>query len=206
MKKVILALVLAMLPFTAQGETFTASKDRTVYLKGQVGRNALSAAQRIEELSKRSTDDIDIIISSPGGYIAPGLQMIQAMNIAQERGVKIRCLVTMMAASMAFQVLAECDERYTLKYSMLLWHPARTGFRGPVKWTKLLYQGKRLRTLEKILVKRLLEKMDIPYKFFKYHFYHETMWNALTLKEHTPDFFNIVDNIENVHNPFTMGR
>jgi ATP-dependent protease ClpP protease subunit len=205
MRKILLMLV-AMLSTGAAAETFTANPKRTVYLNGVVAGNAMEAAEKIEKLSRNSDEDIDIIINSPGGYITPGLQMVSAMNVAQKRGVTVRCFVPMLAASMAFQVFAECDERYALKYSRLLWHPARTGFRGGVKWGTLLYESKRLRSIEKILVGRLLELMDINKKFFFYHFKYETLWYAENLKKHTPKFFTIVDDFKNVNKPYQIDQ
>ena len=201
--RAILMAVALLFSTAATAETFVANKGRTVYLKGVVSGNAFAAAERIERLSRTSDKPIDIIINSPGGYVTPGLQLVSAMNVAQKRGVTIRCFVPMLAASMAFQVFAECDERYTLKYARLLWHPARTGFRGGVKWDQLLYAGKRLKTVEKILVQRLLEIMEIDRKFFFYHFKYETLWNAMILKKHTPDFFTIVDDFKNVDYAFS---
>jgi len=189
---------------TLENNTFVASETRTVYVSGAVTGAALGTAQQIYNLAEAGNEPIDIIINSPGGYIIPGLQVISAMNIAQSRGITIRCFVPLLAASMGFQMLAECDERYALRYSLLLWHPAKTGFRGSVTWKQLLYATRELRAMERDLLDILLSKLKISKKKFYYHYRNETLWQAHHLQKISPDFITIVDDFKNVRNPFDI--
>ena len=99
--------------------------ERTLTVIGPIGAGAIETAHKIERLSAKSSDPIYIVINSPGGGVLAGSQLSQAMDIARARDVKVVCAVGSMAASMAFQLLPHCTERYALPNSLLLFHPSR---------------------------------------------------------------------------------
>ena len=72
-----------------------------------------------------NTDPVTLVINSPGGSIFVGNMIINAMYQLQEQGVKINCLVTNFAMSMAMQIYLHCDNRYALPAASFLWHRAR---------------------------------------------------------------------------------
>jgi len=187
-------------------QTFTANKERTVYFKGVIGGSAIKQASRIEALSRVSAANIDFVINSPGGSVLPGLQVISAMRVAKARGVKFRCFVPVLAASMAFQILAECNKRYTLVNTLLLWHPVKISSSEPMDATTLLYYGQDLRRLERPLVADLIRALNISRETFMYHYRHETLWTATQLMELSPNFISIVDNFANITDPFGFGE
>lgn len=82
-------------------------------------------ANELVSLSEQSDSPIDIVISSPGGSISHGLMLINAMKEVKAKGVVIRCYVPTLAASMAFVIFTQCDERYALPYATLLFHSPR---------------------------------------------------------------------------------
>lgn len=89
---------------------------------------------------------IDILLDSPGGMVFAGNVFLNAMHIAQGRGYKLRCIVPVYAASMAFIIFAYCDERVALPNSLLLFHPMSRGYTGRIDEAEL---------------KRLLLQMDL---------------------------------------------
>lgn len=206
MFKFILAASAAFFASTSLAETFVAdAPERTLYFIGPIGPEVIAKADTLEKLSVESDDPITLIINSPGGQVLPGLQLISAMRVAQSRGVKIRCLVPIMAASMAFQFLAECSERYAFANSLLLFHPMSLGVRGNFTQEQFLYFGKQLGILEKPMREDLIRLMKIDRKTFTYHYQHETMWTALSLLVVAPDFVTIVDGVKGVNGPFNLG-
>lgn len=192
----------------AHAETFKADPTRTLYVVGEVtGQTALANAATLINLSATSDDDdIDIVINSPGGSIYDGMQMLSAMSVAQARGVKIRCFVPMLAASMAYQIFAACNERYTLVFSLLLWHPGKISNEKPMSSQALAYSQKELKAIETDLNTRLMDAMDVDARFFYYHYWHETLWFAAELNRQVPDFITIVDDFTGVKGAFDAGQ
>ncbi len=190
----------------AKPAVFVADKGRTLYLRGEVGGNALDMAAQVIGLAEKSKKPISIVINSPGGSIYVGLQLMSAIDVVQKRGVKVRCFVPVIAASMAFQILSVCDERYTLQYSLLLFHPARAPLMGSYTYDELEYQGAQLRQLDNKLKNDLAKRIGMPRKEFDYHYQHETLWLAPDLSARTDDFFTIVADFDGVERPFDLGE
>lgn len=130
MKKIASVLTSLFVAFTASlasaGTVHKVPKgDRTFYITGPIDGGALAVANGVERASAGGKGPIHIVINSPGGMVVVGFQITQAMDVARERGSKVVCTVGVLAASMAFQLLPHCDERYAMKKSLLLFHPAR---------------------------------------------------------------------------------
>lgn len=207
MIKFLIVCLMSVVGATAMAapKVFTASKDRTVFLVGEVGVNAFLLAAQIQELATESNDPIDIVINSPGGSVEAGLQLISSMNMAKSRGIKFRCVVPVMAASMGFQVLANCNERYALSYALLLWHPMKIFIMmGTLSADDLLYAGYRIRSTETPLVAQLIRELKITPDLFYYHYRHETVWFGYEFRSFSPNFLTVVDDIKNVGNPFKI--
>lgn len=203
MRELLLVWILSVLSMSVSAKTLTPDMTRTIYIRGAIGNNGFSIAQKIEQLSQ-SEGAITLIINSPGGAIIPGLQVISAMKVAKARGDKIVCIIPVVAASMAFQIFINCDERYTLTGTMLLFHPATTGG-DRLNQDDLLYAGSRLRAIEEPLVKDLFRILKMPRDVFVYHYRHQTLWVAPELKSLCPDLFTIVDDIK-ATGLFTLGE
>lgn len=189
-------------PSLAKAETVTVPKDRSLTILGPIGSSAIYSANELLEF--KGNDPVWLVLNSPGGSIIAGMQILSAMRILKERGTPIHCVVPMMAASMAFQILAECDKRYGLHYSLLLWHPPRIQFMG-VLTPKLAKQiAIDLRMYEKEMVGVLLEKLQIDPEVFFYHYHAESLFFGGALNELVPGFITIVDDIKGVDKPFSM--
>jgi ATP-dependent protease ClpP protease subunit len=181
-------------------------EERTVSIVGPVGVNVIATAEQIIRLADKDTKPIYVVINSPGGNVHTGILVIQAIRVAQSRGIKIRCVSTVMAASMGFQILAACDERFVLRHTYLLWHPMRLFTMYPQDADELLYNGNSMKSLEDLLNKDLLSVLQIPTKVFYYHRKHETMWTAEQLKQITPRFIVIVDDVQGIKSMFEMSE
>lgn len=173
------------------GEVVYMTGPRTIRIAGEIGGNALGIVNEIEEMSAKSALPINLVINSPGGSVLVGLQVVEAIHIAQERGVVVRCAVTNLAASMAFLIFAECDERYALTNSLLLFHPARAMIMfAALKAEDARYMAEELESINADACERLESSMgvatDAQKKWFDYHFKNETMWTAGRLLKQIP--------------------
>ena len=184
------------------------NSERTLSVIGPIGENALKLADQVERLSAKSSDPIYIIINSPGGAVLAGSQLAQAMDIARARDVKVVCAVGNMAASMAFQLLPHCTERYALRNSLLLFHPSRVSiFLGSItsKQALSLYADmKKIDDRDLIEIERMMKPRSKEWLLL--HFEEETMWFASDLVSETNgSWLNIVDAIDAPSGIFNLG-
>lgn len=193
MIKLILTAIIALLATSSPAKTLDINTERAIYISGPIGgASSFDVANKIETLAK-TKDDIYIVINSPGGEVVLGYLIINSMNVAKERGVKFVCYVPQLAASMSFQVFANCDERYTLPGAYLLWHSVRISSANTLTPQKTLQLYKELRRIEQRMVAELLSVMKVDRKFFFEHYLAETLWVAKSLSGKVPFFFTIVD-------------
>jgi len=180
----------------AEAETFTFSKDRVVKLIGEVSGDSLTLAQEIDKLSLISNKPIDFLINSPGGAVGPGMTVVDSMRQAQKRGVRFRCVTGVLAASMAFIILAECDERYTLPNARLLFHPISISTNG-ARVGELLTVLKQIVEQEERVKSRLQSQMGMSTKDFIDNYYAETFWSGYELTDFTKNksFLTVVDQV-----------
>lgn len=73
-----------------------------------------------------------LVIDSPGGSLSAGMSFIRRTEQLKKRyGVKIKCVVDTLAASMGFAVLQSvCDERLMTKRAVLMTHNGRVSGQG----------------------------------------------------------------------------
>lgn len=195
------------------GPTVDVRGKRTIRIIGEIGGGALDQAAAIEKLSGESTDPINLIINSPGGSVPAGLQLVEAVHIAQARGVTVRCTVTTLAASMAFILLSECDERYALANSLLLFHPARAFvFMGALKAEDARYMAEELEAINLDMIDLMEGSMGVvtasEKQWFDYHMKNETLWTASRLARRVPNkhWITIVSDVKADTNLFSRSR
>lgn len=203
MLKHIIAVVAAMLigNVATAKETFTFIPERTLHIVGGIGGlKALQTADNIITLAERDpSQPIQLFINSPGGEVLTGMQIIAAIDVVKARGVKVQCFVSTIAASMAFHILGACDERYTLRTSLLLWHPAAVmafGVRIDKKAAKTLYIA--LDALERALNPRLIKELGISPEVFYMHHEMETFHPGIVLQRAAPNFLKLVDDVQGI--------
>jgi ATP-dependent protease ClpP protease subunit len=183
--------------------------ERTISVIGPIGANAIETAHKVERLSAKSSDPIYIVINSPGGSVFAGSQLTQALDIARARDVKIVCAVGTMAASMAFQLLPHCSERYAMPNSLLLFHPSRVFILFGVLTAK--DSARLAREMGKIDKRGLdeIRKMMCPKseEWLLTNYYDETMWVASDLVAETNDsWLKIVTTIDAPAGIFSVGN
>jgi ATP-dependent Clp protease, protease subunit len=105
-----------------------------VVLRGEINEEMISKAiVAISSIkaptdSEGSSDQAEIIlyISSPGGSVLAGNNFIQFMNYLRQKGRRFTCVAD-FAASMAFSIFQECDNRYVTPSSILMQHQMSVG-------------------------------------------------------------------------------
>lgn len=169
------------------------------------GSMLVSVAQKIHILSRENTQPIYLMINSPGGAVLVGTSILDAMKMAQKKGISIKCAAGTLAASMAFIILAQCDERYVLHDTKLLFHPVSTGGNGRLQ--ELLISMEQTQETEFGIMKFLQETMGLEWRKFHMHYFAETMWSGNGLDKHTKGkFLKVVDSIEGTDKVFVIER
>jgi len=108
-------------------------ENRTVEMVGEVNRvSAAIWAGEIQRLDSQRKPFL-IRISSPGGEIMPGLEVIKAIQNAKSPVV---CVVDKYAASMAAFIFMACPTRAMHKLSILMFHEYATSIEGSRKQVK----------------------------------------------------------------------
>jgi ATP-dependent protease ClpP protease subunit len=193
MRTLLITLALT-LTGAANASEFTLGPNPIV-IEGAIFGNILPKAN---ELLKVKSGIADVVINSPGGSVFAGWQFINAMKAVQSRGVKIRCTVTTMAASMAFQIFAACDERYAYKYSTLLWHPVRMGGNFILTPRQAVQITKQLVRIQRQLVSDLRETFSTEKDYFWKHYHAETLHLAVDVKANSASFLTIVTDVTGI--------
>jgi len=152
------------------------SNEKVIDATGEVGPNAIRGAGEINAIAGAPV--IRILINSPGGSVMTGNMFIQAMEVAKERGSRIDCVVTNLAASMAMHYLAHCDKRYVLKGGYLLFHEPRVGIMSPASPSELktVYESLIAATYE--LDRYLQEQISARGTLYEYHNIAQTLWQV----------------------------
>jgi len=205
-RQVIQAAIAAtfLMSLPVQAKTLEVNPSRTIHISGPIGAGAIFTANKLLEF--KGKEDIFLVINSPGGGVAAGLQIVSVIRILQNRGIKVRCVVPMLAASMAFQILAECSERYVFANTLLLWHPLRIRYEGVLTPKMALDLYRKMRAFEVYLVEPLIKAMKIERKVFFMHYYLETMHLGSGLNDLAPGFLILIDDVTGVKTPFSMRR
>ena len=185
---------------TAQTVDF--NQKRSITLQVVIDERTLGKANELAAFAEVSDEPIDILISSPGGVISHGLYFIQSMKAAQAKGIKVRCYVSTLAASMAYTIFTQCSERYALPYSTLLFHAPRISgnflITPPV--AARLAQG--LSDIEQTLLEIVLPVMgvteEVGLQWFSEAYIDERLFVAADLLAESPvKWFTVVGKIDN---------
>ena len=121
--------------------TVVLTSKNLLVLNGEVNGESTSAViSKAKELCQVSAvkklfgqkPTLNLFINSPGGSIQSGLELNEALR---GLGCKINT-VTLFAASMAFQIVQNLDDRLVLKNGVMMSHHAAGGFEGSFGGTK----------------------------------------------------------------------
>ena len=192
---------------SAPAETFQLNSKRLIEVIDVVDGNIIDQAQQLHALAEESSEPIDLLINSPGGAVIAGYMFVDAMDAVRSQGVKIRCAVGVLAASMAFNMLAHCDERVALRHAALLFHPPRIMARGPMTVPDLERAALDLRRIIKFSTGELIKMVGMSQVSFYKHFNEETLWTAESLAAASgKKWLRVVDDIKGSKKVFTHER
>lgn len=199
MRSVLTLMLAAVLGATAAPAKDSPAIDtkNAVYIEGVVGNHVM---ERIDSLVKASSvapvEELQLVLNSPGGAVMPGTIFIDMLEILKTRGTKITCFVPMLAASMAFQILAHCDTRYALPGALLLWHPVRvTIFMAALAPSDTAALNEELTRIETRLIDDLKPRLGVSDDTFYHHYHAETLHTSGELNVLTPGWLTIVDDM-----------
>lgn len=166
------------------------TKERTAVIDGVIARGNLQPiGEQLLKWSEESTDDITLIINSPGGEVVTGFFFVNALEAVKERGVRVRCIVPNMAASMAFQILVHCSERHALNRSLLLWHRVRVfAFMAVITAPAARGLAADLQRMDDLILRELVRAMPGDDAYVERHFEAETLHSGEQLHMDHPEF------------------
>lgn len=160
---------------------------RALYLQGEVDMPMLGATSVLldyTDATKVKADvagkPVTVIIDSPGGSVDLGYLLIDVIEEVKARGVVVRCYVQHIAASMAFQILTHCSERYGLPGSLYLWHRVRMG--APSRYITAPLAADMLTGLAEIdqsLISELSASLPLSVERILFHMERETLHRGI---------------------------
>ena len=186
--------------------------ERTLYIEGAISFDTLSPLfDKVEALTKeavtnKNKDTINIIISSPGGEVISGNMFINRLIALKGLGVDVDCYVQDMAASMAFQLLTQCSNRYALDTSYLLWHGVRTQMRGPITSLVAASLLEDLEMMDEAVMIQLEGALALKPNELTRHFERETLWTGQQLRAVAPGFMSVSSDYPEVTRALTSKK
>lgn len=205
MKRLILGMLLSG-PLAAAQSTITLDSKRTINLIGEVGPATIPQAQKLLQLSE-TAGDIFVLINSPGGSVAAGEVFVQAIEVAKYRGVTVKCVVPIYAASMAFVIYSHCSERYAFPAAKLLFHPAATFYQGRLAEREATAIAKDLGKIDRDFQAFFLAESGIDESEMMAAYYAEKLWSARDLAASAKvGWINLVTDIRGIDNAFELQK
>lgn len=182
-------LGLVLLFATTAGQSAELDPKRTLHLSGVITRQTLAPlAKKLDELiaaTDKDTSPVTLVIDSPGGEVVSGMSFVNKMLALKSFGVDINCYVQDIAASMAFQILTQCTNRYSLNTSFLLWHGVRVSISAPITEEVATALAEDLRHINQLILMQLHAVIGLSNAATDHHFVRETLWSGCEL--HTMD-------------------
>jgi ATP-dependent protease ClpP protease subunit len=197
-------IILSLFSVTGYANVFKPDDDRVINIRGVIDGHILISASQLEKLANDNKKPVSIIINSPGGAVLPGVQFVSAMRIAKSRGVKLRCFVPVIAASMAMIIFNECNERYALDNALFLWHSIRVGLRGVYTPEDLEPMRRQMIILQQDYNQRMIKNLRISNEVFYYYYRNEMLLPATYLKDLSKGYIKIVRDAEGVARMFDL--
>ncbi|AYV84605.1 MAG: Clp protease [Hyperionvirus sp.] len=113
-----------------KGGAVRLKEDNFVVIRGHI--NGPSATKVIEEMWEHQNDEeLYVYISSPGGFVSSGMEIVRMMQSLTENGVKVKCIAD-TALSMGFVIFQYCPVRLVMPSSILMQHQLSMNLRGPI--------------------------------------------------------------------------
>jgi len=216
----VISILFPSLSSLSSTEEVTVDRTRLVVIKGVIQTSLFKEANKMISLTKSSGKNngkakdeakkpIYILINSPGGLVSGAHNFRLAMQMVKYRGVKIKCVVPFLVASMAFDILLECDERYVFRSTRLLFHPVRENFSFQFLNAKdLSSSSARLARADREIKDRILKYTGMSKEILDKTFYAEKWWSPAELSAHVKeDFLRVVTDVKGIDDLlFTEGK
>lgn len=182
--------------------------ERVIEVVGPItARSSFAMIEQLSILALANKSPIDIVFDSPGGDLITGYLVVDRMESLRRQGIQFRCFVRTVAASMAFQMLLHCDERYASPHAVVLWHPVRVFWLGPLTATDANIIATQLTAANEAVLSDLKEHLAMPEEQLMWHYTQETLHQATSLDKLIPGFFSYVgNNIVNLHEDEAMSE
>lgn len=103
------------------------NRQNLITLRGEINDELTS--ELVRKLNKFSNNQLYLYITSPGGSVISGMQIIDQLKALKERNIKLVCVAD-FAASMAFAIFQSCPVRYVTTSSLLMQHQMSLGVKG----------------------------------------------------------------------------
>jgi ATP-dependent protease ClpP protease subunit len=194
MRKLLTATMMAACLTTTAACAESFDSKNTIVLNRVISSKTMApVSMKMAELMQpgRTPKVLNLVIDSPGGSVYAGFRFIAEMKAIQSKGTKIVCYVPGLAASMAFHILAQCNERIVLEESALLWHRARVFVMfGVITAPAADALAKDLQAIDDHILRAVSQSLhsDLPAEAIQYHFNHETLHIGKNLCDAAPSF------------------
>lgn len=123
---------------------------------------SVQLAISILEVMTKQYDDVYVLISSPGGSVFDGIQLISYIESSPKR---IHTVCMDMCASMAAHLHASGKSRLMFDNAVLMYHPASGGVRGQVE--NMNSQINMVKAVVDKLDAKIVSKSNMSYQEFK---------------------------------------
>lgn len=160
------------------------STDKVAHIQGLI----TTASDLAFELEMLSTFDMLgdrlILINSPGGQVDAGVRMIRLIELEKSQGVRVVCIVTGEASSMAFNILTHCDVRLATQRSYAVVHKIAVGMLPPdhrITAAFLRHVADYMDELDEPFREANARAMHLSLKYYDIMADNETAWSADTL-------------------------
>lgn len=194
MKSLIIAAFLGLATMSS-AKVVHVDKKRVIQITGPI-YSTYKPASKLIELANKNTKPVYILIDSNGGSVVEGIRFMRIMDRAKARGVKIKCVVTGHAMSMAFSIFSNCSERYAMPLSLLMWHPAYV--QGNLKLTEKDANalGYQIKLLTEYLNRIVRNALRLPESVYQEYYENEYITLAWDLKRLSPTFVTLVSDVQ----------
>ena len=105
----------------------------TVTIRGPIG--PMSTTKFISDIHKKDTDDVYVFLTTPGGSVIHGYQIIQVIDALNKMGKNVYCIAD-VAYSMGFGILQACPTRFAMTGSSIMQHQMSFGIKGQLENNK----------------------------------------------------------------------
>lgn len=174
----------------------SAIRDRRIFLSEEVDRESIFKVcyylDRLVKLDQQTgaKEDIEIVISSYGGYIYDGLALISKIESLKDMGYKVITTINSVAMSMGFMIGIVGSVRRALRHSRLMCHQPNSESWGTLQdQEESIEETQKLWTRIKELITKYTDITDEELEEIKSKKYDWYLWSE-EAKE-----LNVIDEI-----------